>query len=184
MNKENLEQGERCSARPKESPKLLPVKGCPSEESVEPVTQDATKSVWFSPMKMFSAGDCEMLTHELNVDPTKRTNNGELKSSSSSIQDSELSETLERELTKAEPEGNAEIADCDDENGLNLLCLPSELLLQICSFLDAKFVIQTVGAVCGALHTIVSDDTFWKVRLGKRWPLHKYPALPGMFHYY
>ena len=61
---------------------------------------------------------------------------------------------------------------------IGLDCLPAELFLHICSFLDAKFVIKTLGQVSKSFHTIVNDATFWRVRMGKRWN-NKYPAIPG-----
>ena len=68
----------------------------------------------------------------------------------------------------------------DEENeALTLDLLPSDIFLHICSFLDAKFVIQTLSKVCSLFHQLIHDNTFWKIRLRKRWP-KKYPAIPGM----
>ena len=68
--------------------------------------------------------------------------------------------------------------DDDELLPLTLDTLPAELFLHICSFLDAKFVIHTLSLVCHYFHGLIHDNTFWKVRIAKRWP-KKYPAIPG-----
>ena len=59
--------------------------------------------------------------------------------------------------------------------------LPRELLLHICSFLEAKFVIRRLGAVCRYFHSVINDNFFWKARIGKRLQ-KKYPAIPGKMY--
>lgn len=76
-------------------------------------------------------------------------------------------------------EAKDDINQTKEDSPLTLLTLPSEMLLHICSFLDAYFILNTLRKVCVALETIVNDNVFWKVRMGKRWPGYKYPALPG-----
>ncbi|KOB76378.1 putative WD-repeat protein [Operophtera brumata] len=49
-----------------------------------------------------------------------------------------------------------------DETRLNLLDMPVEIILKICSFLDAYFLKNTFGKVCQRLEDILSDDNLWK----------------------
>lgn len=66
----------------------------------------------------------------------------------------------------------------DSMEELSLHTLPTELFLHICSFLRAKFVIRTLSQVCRLFRDLIMDDTFWKVRMKKRWP-KPYPVVPG-----
>jgi len=75
--------------------------------------------------------------------------------------------------------------ECDDEEyeeeyeedyKLTLDTLPSEIFLHICSFLHAKFIVNTLSRVCQYFHDLVNDRKFWKVRLSKRWR-KKYPII-------
>ncbi|XP_071799264.1 F-box/WD repeat-containing protein 9-like [Asterias amurensis] len=71
--------------------------------------------------------------------------------------------------------------DCtfpDDEmSQLTLLTLPPELLLNIISYLSARFVVHRLSLVCKELHQLISDDATWKIRISKRWP-NQYPIIP------
>jgi hypothetical protein len=66
-------------------------------------------------------------------------------------------------------------AECELLDGL-----PSEILLHICSFLDASTIWHSLSKVSQVLHDLLVSDKFWKIRIGKRWP-QKYPAIPGKF---
>ncbi|CAH1772302.1 unnamed protein product, partial [Owenia fusiformis] len=61
---------------------------------------------------------------------------------------------------------------------LHLLTLPPELLLHICSYLKAKFVIKTLSQVCKALNELVKDESTWRIRVAKRFP-KPFPILPA-----
>ena len=52
-----------------------------------------------------------------------------------------------------------------------LVCLdslPNEILIHICSFLDARFVLETVSQVCSRLQDLIADDSLWKIRTKRR----------------
>ncbi len=67
----------------------------------------------------------------------------------------------------------------NNDEAITLEVLPAEIFLHICSFIDAKFVIHSLSQVCKYFNSLINDDVFWKIRIGKRWP-KKYPAIPGM----
>nr|CAD7433793.1 unnamed protein product [Timema monikensis] len=58
-----------------------------------------------------------------------------------------------------------------------LLHLPVEILLHICSFLDARCVVHSLSLVCKRLHSILSDEDIWKLRIVERWQGLKYPPV-------
>ena len=66
----------------------------------------------------------------------------------------------------------------DLDNALTLEVLPNEIILQVCQFLDARFVIRVLSLVCQSFYGVFSGDMYWKIRIGKRWR-KKYPAIPG-----
>ena len=66
----------------------------------------------------------------------------------------------------------------DDLDQLTLTDLPSELLIHICSFLQANFVHDTLSKVSVLFHQLILNDTFWKVRIGKSLR-QKYPPIAG-----
>ena len=126
---------------------------------------------------MNEQGDCEH--SESKMLTTGKTDNSEV------AQELELTNldkpaAMEKEVT-VEPEldPQRDVSRQDSYVELSLDTLPSELFLHICSFIDAKFVIRTLSKVCKAFHTLIMDNTFWKVRIARRWP-KKYPAIPGM----
>ncbi|XP_066589049.1 F-box/WD repeat-containing protein 9-like [Prorops nasuta] len=59
-----------------------------------------------------------------------------------------------------------------------MLDLPNEILLHICSFLDAKTLVNCLSLVCKKFYEILNDELFWKVRIGQICPNSVYPILP------
>ena len=64
----------------------------------------------------------------------------------------------------------------DSDLNLNLAELPPEILIHICSFLEAGFVIKVLAKVCERFRRLVDDPILWRLRISGRWP-HKYPPV-------
>jgi len=58
---------------------------------------------------------------------------------------------------------------------VNLDTLPNEILIHICSFLEARFVLDVVSQISPRLHSLISDDSLWKLRTKKRF--NSYPPV-------
>lgn len=65
-----------------------------------------------------------------------------------------------------------------DNSGACLDSLPLELLMHICSYLDAKFIRDSLSRVSQPFEDILTVDSYWKARISSRWP-KIYPAVPG-----
>ncbi|GLH12614.1 F-box/WD repeat-containing protein 7 [Gryllus bimaculatus] len=68
--------------------------------------------------------------------------------------------------------------DMSEENSdCAFLNIPVEIFLYICSFLDARFIANSLSLVCKHFHDVLSDESVWKSRIAKH---HEsvYPALP------
>ena len=62
---------------------------------------------------------------------------------------------------------------CDQ---LTLEWFPTEVLIQIFSFLDARFLQETVSQLCSKFYAVISNEAYWKSRIKKKWP-SKYPPI-------
>nr|XP_022313045.1 uncharacterized protein LOC111118050 [Crassostrea virginica] len=61
-----------------------------------------------------------------------------------------------------------EDVQCSDEP-LTLDKLPVEILMYICSYLDAKFLVHSLSKVCRSFKDLFVSDIYWKIRIKKRW---------------
>lgn len=80
-------------------------------------------------------------------------------------------------MVKVTDEGNSvetSVDTCTTDNrqwnSLSLAGLPPELILVIFSYLDARFALSVLTGVCKLFHHLLSPESSWKTRFGKRWP--------------
>lgn len=64
------------------------------------------------------------------------------------------------------------------EEPLTLDKLPIEILMYICNFLDAKFLVRSLSKVCRSFQDLFVSDIYWKTRIKKKWP-KPYPPVYG-----
>ncbi|XP_077863902.1 uncharacterized protein LOC144348387 [Saccoglossus kowalevskii] len=64
----------------------------------------------------------------------------------------------------------------------HLLLLPPEIIQKICSYIDARFLLNTVSVVCKAFHQLLSQDVTWKIRSSRKC-CKQYPVIPGIQFY-
>ncbi|XP_024892301.1 uncharacterized protein LOC112467736, partial [Temnothorax curvispinosus] len=60
-----------------------------------------------------------------------------------------------------------------------LQCLPVEIFLHICSFLDGSTLVHGLSLVCKQFYQTLKDaNSLWKARINHIWPDASYPLLP------
>ncbi|XP_063548141.1 F-box/WD repeat-containing protein 9-like [Cydia strobilella] len=64
-----------------------------------------------------------------------------------------------------------------------LLSMPVEIFLKICSFLDADFLSHTLAKVCTRFETILEDSHIWKYWYHSKLEGSTYPPLPHLQHW-
>ena len=76
----------------------------------------------------------------------------------------------QKDLVHKDLKGPDNIKNTHQNNHLSLVTLPPELILVIFSYLDARFTLQVLAHVCRLFHNLLSPESSWKTRFGKRWP--------------
>ena len=77
--------------------------------------------------------------------------------------------TRQKDLHK-DLEAADNVQNAHQNNHLSLATLPPELILVIFSYLDARFTLGVLTCVCRLFHNLLSPESSWKTRFGKRWP--------------
>ncbi|XP_033738875.1 F-box/WD repeat-containing protein 9-like [Pecten maximus] len=103
-----------------------------------------------------------------------------------SNKEDERNELLQKSIEDGtEGEGNDSFTLLKDLEAeyLTIETLPVEILMHIFNYLDAKFIIETLGQVCVLFRDLFSGETYWKTRLSKRWPKHYPPVYEENFNW-
>ena len=82
-------------------------------------------------------------------------------------------DTLIRQLDGSVCNGNVGSPDMSQSAPNNIwsfVTLPPELILVIFSYLDARFTLRVMTCVCRLFYNLLSPESSWKTRFGKRWP--------------
>ncbi|XP_012258692.2 F-box/WD repeat-containing protein 9-like isoform X2 [Athalia rosae] len=73
---------------------------------------------------------------------------------------------------------DADVSLQNTTSSLSLLDLPIEILLHICSYLDAVTLVHSLSLVCKEFNAILNDDSLWKARISQMCPHSGFPVLP------
>lgn len=65
---------------------------------------------------------------------------------------------------------------CKENQAFTLDTIPIEILLHICTFLEAGEIIGSMSKVCKTFQELFTDESYWRIRIAKRWP-KKYPPV-------
>lgn len=91
----------------------------------------------------------------------------------------EILKSVKDQLTDIENEYSNETCEGIQVDQPNLMNMPVEIILKICSFLDAHFLKYTLSKVCRRFESILADDHLWKYWVHSK--THgRYPALPNL----
>ncbi|KAJ7386399.1 F-box/WD repeat-containing protein 9 [Desmophyllum pertusum] len=80
------------------------------------------------------------------------------------------SDTLTRQTVTVNNVKSPDTFQRTQNNPLSLAALPPELILVIFSYLEAQFTLRVLTCVCRLFHNLLSPESSWKTRFGKRWP--------------
>ena len=80
------------------------------------------------------------------------------------------SDTLTRQTVAVNNIKSPDAIQRTQNNPLSLAALPPELILVIFSYLEARFTLRVLTCVCRLFHNLLSPESSWKTRFGKRWP--------------
>ncbi|XP_021353870.1 F-box/WD repeat-containing protein 9-like [Mizuhopecten yessoensis] len=111
--------------------------------------------------------------------------NDELQTNKDDERNELLQNSVDEEITDGEGNDSFTFTLLKDlEPGcLTLDTLPAEILMHIFNFLDAKFIVETLGKVCVLFSDLFCEDTYWKLRISKRWPKQFPPVYEENFNW-
>jgi len=74
------------------------------------------------------------------------------------------------------------LSKCLFEYRLIIYCSIFQMILYICSFLEASTLVHGLSLVCKQFYPILKDNSLWKARINRISPYNSYPLLqPGKF---